>query len=63
MATHLMTRVFQIAAVLLLVLAGASPVWSQSEQGFVKQGGFAGVSFVPNFTFDGVTFDGETIYK
>ena len=63
MATHLMTRVFQIAAVLLLVLAGASPGWCQSEQGFVKQGGFAGVSFVPNFTFDGVTFDGETIYK
>src|SRR5829696_467366 len=23
----------------------------------------AGVSFVPDFTFDGVTFDGRTVYK
>jgi hypothetical protein len=63
MACHLMTRVLRFAAVPLFLLLGASPAWSQVEQGFAKEGGFAGVSFVPDFTFDGVTFDGESIYK
>jgi hypothetical protein len=63
MPTQLMTRALRIAAVLLLVLAGATPAWSQDEEGFAKQGGFAGVSFVPDFTFDGVTFDGATLYQ
>jgi len=47
-----------------LVLATSSPAWSQTEsRGFAKEGGFAGVTFVPQFTFDGVTFDGQTGYK
>jgi len=44
-------------------MALASPAWSQNEPGFAKEGGFAGVAFLPKFTFDGVTFDGRTIYK
>lgn len=47
----------------------ATPAWSQDDYefrpapGFAKQGGFVGVSFLPQFTFDGVTFDGETYYQ
>lgn len=33
------------------------------EPGYAKLGGFAGVTFMPNFTFDGETFDGLAIYK
>src|SRR5215210_9459139 len=48
----------------LLLTVHASTAWSQTERrGFAKEGGFAGVTFVPQFTFDGVTFDGETAYK
>jgi len=53
----------RFVAVALLVLAFASPAWSQADSGFAKEGGFAAVSFLPGFTFDGVTFDGQTIYK
>ena len=48
----------------LVLLGMAVPAWSQTEgKGFVKEGGFAGITFVPQFTFDGVTFDGQTGYK
>jgi hypothetical protein len=50
-------------ATLVCLLTLASPAWSQEFGGFVKEGGFAGLSFLPNFTFDGVTFDGESIYQ
>jgi hypothetical protein len=63
MPTHVIVRMLRLAAVPLLLLVGAAPAWSQVEQGFAKDGGFAGVSFVPDFTFDGVTFDGRTVYK
>jgi hypothetical protein len=44
--------------------AVASPASSQTDsEGFAKEGGFAGVTFVPQFTFDGVTFDGQSGYK
>lgn len=51
------------AVLVLFVLALAAPAWSQEDPGFAKQGGFAGLSFLPNFTFDGVTFNGDTYYK
>ena len=48
----------------LLLTVHASTAWSQTERrGFAKEGGFAGITFVPQFTFDGVTFDGQTAYK
>jgi hypothetical protein len=49
------------AFVCLITLA--SPAWSQEFGRFAKEGGFVGLSFLPRFTFDGVTFDGESIYK
>jgi hypothetical protein len=48
---------------LLIVLIGPSAAWSQEQQGFAKIGGYAGGSFVPQFTLDGETFDGLTYYR
>jgi hypothetical protein len=44
---------------LLLPVAAAA----QTPPGFAKEGGFAGVTVMPGFTFDGETFDGLTIYQ
>ena len=50
-----------LAPALLILIA--SPAWSQVAQGgVVKEGGFVGLSFVPQFAFDGVTFDGQSGY-
>ena len=50
--------------VLFLLVITATPVWSQTTSpGFNKSGGYAGVTFMPAFEFDGVTFDGESIYE
>lgn len=48
-------------AVMLL----AAPAWSQTAaaQGRAQTGGFFGATFVPQFNFDGKTFDGQTVYK
>ena len=63
-------RLLKIAPAFLLLTTLATPAWSQVEegespfpQGFAKQGGFVGISGLPNFTFDGNTFDGQTLYK
>lgn len=46
------------------VLAAAAPAAAQIQRpGFAKEGGFVGVTFMPAFTFDGETFDGQTVYK
>jgi opacity protein-like surface antigen len=46
------------------VLALATPAASQEQYGgFAKQGGFVAVTFMPGFTFDGETFDGESGYQ
>jgi opacity protein-like surface antigen len=50
--------------VVLCLLAFATAAQSQERpSGFAKNGFYAGASTVPDFTFDGVTFDGSTIYK
>jgi len=46
-----------------VLLALASPAWSQEQSGFAKQGTYVGVSAAPGFTFDGVTFDGASYYR
>jgi hypothetical protein len=63
-------RLLTIAAAFLLMTAIATPAWSQEydyeasfPRGFAKQGGYVGISGLPNFTLDGVSFDGETWYK
>ncbi len=54
--------------VLIALMGVATPAWSQEFEpmfptGFAKEGGYIGMSGIPNFTLDGVTFDGETWYK
>ena len=58
------TRSTLLALPLFLALS-AVPVAAQVEgqKGFAKEGGFVAVTFIPSFTFDGETFDGETAYK
>jgi hypothetical protein len=47
-----------------LTAALAVPARAQAPQpGAARVGGFAGVTVLPNFTFDGETFDGQTAYK
>jgi hypothetical protein len=49
--------------VYLTLMSFPAPAFAQELQGFAKEGGYAGVSGLLNFTFDGVTFDGSTIYR
>ena len=65
-----MTRFFGAKALRALVIvpvvcAVSAPAAAQvaPEPGYAKLGGFAGVTFMPNFTFDGETFDGQAVYK
>ena len=61
-----MTKIFGVGVlgVCLLLVIMATPAWSQpAAPSFNKTGGYAAVSFLPDFKFDGVTFDGESIYK
>ena len=63
MTRHALPNSFKVAALAVLMLAPAAPAASQEQRGFAKVGGYAGVSFVPNFTLDGETFDGMTAYQ
>src|SRR5215211_6258003 len=56
--THLV-----LLTALLALPASASAQFSSGQPGFAKEGGYAGLSVLPNFTFDGVTFDGQGIYQ
>jgi hypothetical protein len=47
----------------LFLLALALPAWSQERPGFAKDGVYVGVSGLPGFTLDGLTFDGSTYYQ
>ncbi len=50
-------------AITLSVLAAAPAVRAQEVPGFAKNGVYVGVSTVPDFTLDGITFDGSSLYK
>jgi hypothetical protein len=63
-------RLLKIGPAFLLLTTLATPAWAQGDDyeaafphGFAKEGGYVGVSGLPNFTLDGVSFDGETWYK
>lgn len=63
-------RLLKIVPTFLLLTAVATPAWSQGDdyeaafpRGYAKQGGYVGLSGFPNFTFDGETFDGQTLYR
>jgi opacity protein-like surface antigen len=47
----------------LCVLALPAAAWSQDQSGFAKTGAFVAVSGVPDFTLDGLTFDGLSYYQ
>jgi hypothetical protein len=61
MTSH--TRALFVSAVAACLLAPASTAWSQESSGFAKNGTYVAVSGVPDFTLDGVTFDGSSIYQ
>jgi hypothetical protein len=63
MTCSMPARFVSILALPLFLLALATPAWSQERSGFAKEGGFVGVSGVLDFTLDGDTFDGQSIYK
>jgi opacity protein-like surface antigen len=53
-----------LCATALCVLALPATARSQEQPGpFAKNGVFVAVSGVPNFTLDGLTFDGSTVYQ
>lgn len=56
-------RACALAAILVAVPVPVLAQFSSGTPGFAKEGGYAGLSLMPGFTFDGVTFDGESIYK
>ena len=58
------SRRVTVMAGALALFALAPPLHAQTTQpAYPKVGGFAGVTFVPAFTFDGATFDGESAYQ
>jgi hypothetical protein len=61
MTSSLPVRLVTTLALLLMPLAARA--WSQERPGFAKEGVYVGVSAVPGFTLDGVTFDGATAYQ
>jgi hypothetical protein len=66
-AGHRLRRLPDLTRLLcaLLLLAGlcARPAWAQTPNGFAKEGMYAGVAFMPGFTLDERSFDGETFYR
>ena len=51
------------AVVALSLLSFASAAHAQETPGFAKNGLYVGATGVPEFAFDGVTFNGSSIYK
>jgi hypothetical protein len=56
-------RLVTLLGLPVFLLALAAPAWSQESPGFAKEGTFVGVSALPGFTLDGLTFDGSTAYR
>ena len=52
-----------VVSSLLALPASALAQFSSGSPGFAKEGGYAGMSVLPSFTFDRVTFDGEGYYR
>ena len=47
----------------LVLVITAAPAFSQTYGGRAKQGGYISFTVMPKFTFDGETFDGQTVYQ
>jgi hypothetical protein len=52
-----------LLAALIVCTVPSVALSQEQDPGFAKTGGYAGGSFVPKFTFDGDTFDGQTYYQ
>ncbi len=52
-----------VAIVAFGLLSQAHAAWAQETPGFAKNGFYVGASDVPNFTLDGITFDGSSYYQ
>jgi hypothetical protein len=63
MIRNLHARSVRLLLSSIACLGLSAPALAQEAQGFAKEGGYAGVSGLLNFTFDGETFDGLGIYK
>src|SRR4029078_8806434 len=63
MTSNMAARLVSAFGGSLILLSVAAPALSQERSGFAKEGAYVGVSTQPAFTLDGVTFDGQTIYK
>ena len=63
MTSFMPARLVKLLGVPLFLLALAAPAWSQEGSSFAKQGIYVGVSGLPGFTLDGLTFDGSTYYQ
>jgi Outer membrane protein beta-barrel domain len=61
--TSLMRARFVTAFVLCLLGIAPSAAWSQERSAFAKGGVYVGAAGVPDFTLDGLTFDGSTYYQ
>jgi hypothetical protein len=57
------TRARFVTALALCLGAAAVPAWSQERPAFAKKGVYVGATGVPDFTLDGVTFDGLSYYQ
>jgi hypothetical protein len=62
---HMRSRIAGRVAAAAVMLAGlAAPAWSQEVRPpFDIEGGYVGFAGLLDFTLDGKTFDGETVYK
>ena len=56
-------RLTRTTVITLLLLAPAPPALAQAPPGLAKEGMYVGVAGMPDFTLDGVSFDGETLYQ
>jgi len=56
-------RLTRTTAITLLLLAPAPAALAQAPPGLAKEGMYVGVAGMPDFTLDGVSFDGETLYQ
>jgi hypothetical protein len=55
-------RLLRAIVIPVLLLTADVPAWAQVP-GFAKEGMYVGVAGMPDFTLDGVSFDGETLYQ
>ena len=58
-----LVKLVVVVSLLLILPAPALAQFSSGIPGFAKEGGYAGMSVMPSFTFDRVTFDGEGYYR